>query len=157
MKRKRRLIFPTVLNSIILVVSILGYIGTTENLIQFNSTDNIFEYAETERGRVILTLDRQRRVNITFHKSNAEVADAYLFSERSDVIKIICFIRYYCEIHEIRLKRTNSDLYGEYRLHTILYDVDYNRAHTKNANIDYEKDDRWYVTATGKIIGWLGF
>ena len=78
------------------------------------------------------------------------------YTDKPDLIKIIRFIRYYCERHEVEITRSNSDLWGEMRLHTVLYDVGYKRAQTGNANIEFEKDERWYVGVAGSILGWIG-
>ena len=150
------MIFLTVFNVVLFILSLLGYFGTKENVKIFNSTDNAFDYVETEKGRVELALDKGRSVTIVFHKTNAEVMGAYRYDDRPDIVRIIRFIRYYCEENSVEIMRTNSDLWGEMRLHTILYFAGYKRAQTENANIEYEDDERWYVNAVGSVLGWLG-
>ena len=155
MKWKTPMIVLSIINVIILVVSVIGFIGTKKNIQIINQTEDAFEYEESERGRVELSLNKGERVTILFNETNAEVVGAYQY-ERPDVVRIIRFIRYYCELHDVEVKRTNSDLWGEYRLHTALYKVGYKRSQTGDANLDYESDKRWYVNALGSVIGWLG-
>ena len=154
--KKKTLIILTILNIILFALSICGYVGTKNNLRQFNSIDDIFDYAEEEEGRVRLSLNEGKTVMIVFQKTNAEVVCAHQFNERCEVIKIICFIRRYCALKGYCIKRSNSDLWGEYKLHTILYNVGYKREKTENANIDFVEDSRWYVNVVGKVIGWMG-
>ena len=156
MKKKRTLIFLTVFNVVLFILSLLGYFGTKENVEIFNSTGNAFDYEERGEGKVDLTLNEGKRVTIVFHKTNAEVVGAYRFDDRPDVVRIVRFIRYYCGKNGVEITRTNSDLWGEIKLHTVLYAVGYKRAQTENANIDFNKDERWYVNAVGSVFGWLG-
>lgn len=150
------MIVLTIINVIVLILNIVGFIGTKKNLQLFNQTDNAFEYEESKKGRVELTLNKGERVAIIFNETNVEVVGAYRFDERPDVVKIIRFIRYYCEENDVEVEKTNSDLWGEYRLHTALYKVGYKRSQTGDANLDYGSDKRWYVNVLGSVIGWLG-
>ena len=150
------MIILTIINVFILILSLVGFFGTRKNVQAFNHTDDAFEYEESEEGRVELSLDEGERVTIIFNETNVEVVGAYRFNDRPDVVRIIRFIRYYCEKNDVNVKRKNSDLWGEYRLHTALYKVGYKRSQTGDANLDYESDKRWYVNALGSVIGWLG-
>ena len=150
------MIILTIINVFILILSLVGFFGTRKNVQAFNHTDDAFEYEESEKGRVELSLNKGRKVTIIFNETNAEVVGAYRFNDRPDVVRIIRFIRYYCEKNDVNVKRKNSDLWGEYRLHTALYKVGYKRSQTGDANLDYESDKRWYVNALGSVIGWLG-
>ena len=150
------MIILTIINVFILILSLVGFFGTRKNVQAFNHTDDAFEYEESEEGRVELSLDEGERVTIIFNETNVEVVGAYRFNDRPDVVRIIRFIRYYCEKNDVKVKRKNSDLWGEYRLHTALYKVGYKRSQTGDANLEYESDTRWYVNALGSVIGWLG-
>lgn len=150
------MIILTIINVFILILSLVGFFGTRKNVQAFNHTDDAFEYEESEEGRVELSLDEGERVTIIFNETNVEVVGAYRFNDRPDVVRIIRFIRYYCEKNDVNVKRKNSDFWGEYRLHTALYKVGYKRSQTGDANLDYESDKRWYVNALGSVIGWLG-
>lgn len=156
MKPNKGFIVLTIVNLILLILILIGYIETSENIKIFNSTEDAFDYEEKEKGEVELALTKGKRVTIVFHKTNAEVEGAYCYTDKPDLIKIIRFIRYYCERHEVEIARCNSDLWGEMRLHTFLYNVGYKRAQTGNANIEFEKDERWYVGVAGSILGWIG-
>lgn len=148
------MIILTIINVILFILSIIGYFGTWRNLQILNSTDDAFDYEENEEGRVELNLNRGKRVTIIFSATDAEVVGAYQY-DRPDVVRIIRFIRYYCELHKVKLARCNSDLWGEYRLHTTLYKVGYRRSQTGDANLDYESDKRWYVNVVSSVLGWL--
>ena len=156
MRRNKALIILTIFNIILFVLSIIAYFGTRENLKIFNSTGNAFDFNEIEKGRVELYLNQRDRVTLVFDETNVEVSSAYRYDDRPEMVEIIRFIRYYCEMNGLEIKRTNSDLWGEMRLHTTLYKMGYREAHTLNAEIDYDKDDRWYVNAVGSVLGWIG-
>ena len=156
MRRNKALIILTIFNIILFVLSIIAYFGTRENLKIFNSTGNAFDFNEIEKGRVELYLNQRDRVTLVFDETNVEVSSAYRYDDRPEMVEIIRFIRYYCEMNGLEIKRTNSDLWGEMRLHTTLYKMGYREAHTLNAEIDYERDNRWYVNAVGSVLGWIG-
>lgn len=146
----------TIVNLILLLLMAIVYYETSKNLQMFNSTDNTYDYEETEDGKVVLTLHEEKKVTVLFHKTNAEILEAYRFTEKQAMLEIIRFIRYYCEEHGLEVKKCNSDLFGEMRLHTALYQVGYKQPQTGNANLDYESDRRWYVNVAGSVIGWIG-
>lgn len=150
------MIILTIINVFILILSLVGFFGTRKNVQAFNHTDDAFEYEESEKGRVELSLNKGKRVTIIFNETNAEIESAYRFDDREEIIKIIRFIRYYCDLIGVEVNRENSNLWGEYRLHTALYKVGFKRSQTGDANLDYESDKRWYVNALGSVIGWLG-
>jgi len=156
MNAKRIWIILTIVNVIILIICLIAVSETNKNLRIFNATDDAFDYEEIGKGKVELTLNKGKRVTIVFHKTNAEVMGAYRYVDKPDLVKIIRFIRYYCKLHKVEIARCNSDLWGEYRIHTVLYAVGYKRAQTENANIEYGKDERWYVNVIGSILGWIG-
>ena len=156
MKAKKIKIILTVINAIILIVCIISFFETSKNLRIFNSADDTFDYEEKKDKEVDLTLSQEKRVTIVFHETNAEIKEAYRFTEKQELVKIIRFIRYYCKSRGLKITRSNSDLWGECRIHTILYAIGYKRTQTGNANIDFKKDERWYVNAIGSILGWIG-
>ena len=156
MKPNKGFIVLTIVNLILLILILIGYIETSENLKIFNSTEDAFDYEEKEEGEVELALTKVKKVTVLFYETNVEIREAYRFTDKEEVIGIIRFIRFYCEEKGVKITRENSDLWGEMRLHTVLYDVGYKRAQTGNANIEFEKDERWYVSVAGSILGWIG-
>ena len=134
----------------------MAYFDTTENLKIFNSADNTFHFTERERGRVELFLNQKDSVTLEFEETSVKVFKAYRYDGRSEMVKIIRFIRYYSDKNGFKISRTNSDFWGELRLHTALYKMGYREEHTLNAEIDFDKDDRWYVNVVGKVLGWIG-
>lgn len=150
------MIILTVFNIVLFLLSLTAYFRTTENLKIFNSAENGFDYKEIEKGRVELTLNQRESVTLLFDETSVTVSNAYCYDDRSEMVEIIRFIRYYSDKNGIEIARDNSDLWGELRLHTTLYKTGYREVHTLNAEIEYEKDDRWYVNVVGKVLGWIG-
>ena len=134
----------------------MAYFDTNENLKIFNSARNSFDYKESENGSVELTLNQRKMVTLEFDETSVKVSGAYRYDDRPEMVEIIRFIRYYCDKNGIRITRKNSDLWGELRLHTVLYKMGYREVHTLNAEIDYEEDDRWYVNVVSTVLGRIG-
>ena len=154
--KRRALIILTIFNIVLFLLSLMAYCDTKENLKIFNSARNGFDYKESENGSVELTLNQRKMVTLEFDETSVKVSGAYRYDDRPDMVEIIRFIRYYCDKNGIRIARNNSDLWGELRLHTALYKMGYKEVHTLNAEIDYEKDDRWYVNVVSTVLGRIG-
>ncbi len=120
--------------------------------------DNIsrLTYRVRETNNVELTLRDGKAVVIQFGSKSAKVINAYLYEDEQSIFEIIQFIRGYASEQGLKIERGNSELYGEYRLHTILYSMEYKLSQTKDADLDYVADRRWYVNVCSKIIGWCG-
>lgn len=134
----------------------MAYFETKENLEQFNSTENDFDYTDKGQGFVVLILNPKDKVAIEFDETSAIVWDAYRYDDRPMMVKIIRFIRYYCNEHGVKITRENSELWGELRLHTTLYKMGNRQSQTRNADIDYTSDKRWYVNIMSSVLGRMG-
>ena len=156
MKKRRSLIVLTIVNILILIMSIYCLIRTTQNCKYINSNASEFVYEEYENGKVILTLEEEKRITLQFGNSSVKVVQSYQATSREESISVMLFIRYYTRQKGLKVHRSNTQILGEYRLHNLLYTVGYKRAHTGDADIDLVKDKRWYVNVLSSVWGWIG-
>ena len=156
MKKRRSLIVLTIVNILILIMSIYCLIRTTQNCKFINSNASEFVYEEYENGKVILTLEEEKRITLQFGNSSVKVVQSYQATSREESISVMLFIRYYTRQKGLKVHRSNTQILGEYRLHNLLYSVGYKRAHTGDADIDLVKDKRWYVNVLSSVWGWIG-
>ena len=156
MKKRRSLIVLTIVNILILIMSIYCLIRTTQNCEFINSNASEFVYEEYENGKVILTLEEEKRITLQFGNSSVKVVQSYQATSREESISVMLFIRYYTRQKGLKVHRSNTQILGEYRLHNLLYTVGYKRAHTGDADIDLVKDKRWYVNVLSSVWGWIG-
>lgn len=156
MKKRRSLIVLTIVNILILIMSIYCLIRTTQNCKFINSNTSEFVYEEYENGKVILTLEEEKRITLQFGNSSVKVVQSYQATSREESISVMLFIRYYTRQKGLKVHRSNTQILGEYRLHNLLYTVGYKRAHTGDADIDLVKDKRWYVNVLSSVWGWIG-
>lgn len=156
MKKRRSLIVLTIVNILILIMSIYCLIRTTQNCKFINSNASEFVYEEYENGKVILTLEEEKRITLQFGNSSVKVVQSYQATSREESISVMLFIRYYTRQKGLKVHRSNTQILGEYRLHNLLYTVGYKRAHTGDADIDLVKDKRWYVNVLSSVWGWIG-
>ena len=154
--KRRALIILTVFNIVLFLLSLMAYFETKENLEQFNSTENDYDYTDKGQGLVVLFLNPKDKVTIEFDETSVMVRNAYRYDDRPMMVKIICFIRYYCDKNGVEITRNNSDLWGELRLHTTLYKMGNRQSQTRNADIDYTSDERWYVNVISSVLGRMG-
>ena len=156
MKKRRSLIVLTIVNILMLIMSIYCLIRTTQNCKFINSNASEFVYEEYENGKVILTLEEEKRITLQFGNSSVKVVQSYQATSREESISVMLFIRYYTRQKGLKVHRSNTQILGEYRLHNLLYTVGYKRAHTGDADIDLVKDKRWYVNVLSSVWGWIG-
>ena len=109
-----------------------------------------------ESGEVMLDLGDYGVAAMKFSKNGVSITDSYLFDNKECLPKIICFVNYYATREGYDIGRSNIELIGEYRLHTILYNIGYKPNQTKTLNWDFNKDPRWYVNTASSFIGWCG-
>ena len=138
------------------LMSLYCLIKTTQNNKIFNSINTKFDYEEYGNGKVILSLNEEKRITFLFGKNSVKVVDSYQATSKEESISVALFIRYYARLNGIETARSNTDFTGEYRLHNCLYKLGYKRKQTQNADIEYVKDRRWYVNVASTFIGWIG-
>ena len=152
--KKRTIIVLTIINVTVFIFALLCFIGTGINNKIFNSIES-FTYRETENGVVFVTENGQE-VPIQFSGQGVRVLQTKQKTGRKEGLEIVRFIREYAKKNGYAFQRTNTGLYGEYRLHVILYRLGYKRKQTGVADLEYGKDKRWYVERISKLIGWVG-
>ena len=72
--------------------------------------------------------------------------------DRAEQVYLIAFVYFYGRKTDITIERSVTDMLGELRLHNALYAVGYKRKNTADADLDYDRDRRWYVNFISKII-----
>lgn len=137
-------------------MSIISLILTTKNNIAINSIDTNYNYSEDEKGNVTLILNDGKKVYMQFYKEEVKVVNSYQLKDRKEKLEVALFIKHYVKKKEYKVKRDILDLYGEYRLHNILYSCGYKTESTGDADLDYIRDKRQFVNLVSKVIGWIG-
>ena len=155
MKRKTLILWLAV-NILLVSISVVFFIGTWMNNENINAADREFIYSVEADETVRLTLDEGKTADLLFSRDSVKVYDSYKITRRDDILHIVLFIREYAARKGYEVPRTNTRLYGEFRLHNLLYDMGIEREHTADADLDYSQDKRWYVNAAGNFIGWSG-
>lgn len=154
--KKRLLIVLTVVNILLFLGSLFCLIGTSENNKIIHSTGAL-SYSEEENGRVILTLNTGKEIALQFGQESVKVVCSYTEKRKEESLSLAMFIRRYAAQNGYAVTRTVTELYGEIRLHNVLYGLGIAKAQTADSDLEYEKDRRWYVNALSKLIGWMGF
>ena len=72
---------------------------------------------------------------------------------KSDVYEITAFIYAYGEENGSEVPRKKREIAGELKLHNLLYMVGYERGRTKDADVEYTADKRWYVNLASVVLG----
>lgn len=114
-----------------------------------------FDYEEVE-DEVFLHTSNNQTVVLKFREDGVVVVDSYLYDNPDNISEILMFTRYFATKQGYEIPRSDRALIGEYRLHTILFNMGYKQEQTGTLNWDYENDSRWYVNVTSSILGWLG-
>ncbi len=155
-KQRKVLIIFTVVNLTILILLTVCMLRIRQMHREINTATDEFYYTETETGEVTLNLGDHGIASMKFSKDGVSITDSYLFDNSECLSTILRFVKYYAAREGYDIGRSNIELIGEYRLHTILYKIGYKPNQTKTLNWDFDEDPRWYVNTASSIIGWCG-
>lgn len=152
---KKRVILFT-LNCLLASLLLVCFVGTVANNQAINNVQPTGSYRDESDGNTTLLLDTGKIVNMRFCSSAVKISSSYVYQTKEEIFEIVLFIRFYAEQNGYTVSRSNTDLYGEFRLHNILYDMGFYRSYTADADLDYVEDPRWYINAASKLVGWSG-
>lgn len=153
--RSRTAILITVLNILLVLIAIVCIIRISEHNRSINSVKPTFDYTET--GNVVhLSTTDHGTVILQFGVGGVSIEDSHLYDSPESIAEILMFVRYYAAKLGYQMSRSNTELIGEYRLHTMLYQVGYKQEQTGTLNWDYDDDPRWYVNTASSVLGALG-
>ena len=153
--KRAMIIVLTVLNVLLLIGSIVCTVLTYRNNKIINSTETTFTYRE-ESGGVLLTLQNQEEIRLQFEGDSVKIIQSYKHNGTETIFQTVQFVRFYAQGKGYEIEREVTEMYGEIRLHNILYNFGYKRERTGDCDLDYAADRRWYVNAASKFIGWIG-
>ena len=155
-KRKdRRISVLTLINVLFLLLGILCWTGTYLRNKALNEYRQGYSY-EIDGDVICLQLRDEVKVNLRFGTTSVKIEDAYRVSTTEDQTQVILFIQSYLGKQGKQLSRTTTDCLGEYRLHCKLYLQGYEIEHTKDVDLEYDEDPRWYVGVCSRLLGWSG-
>ena len=155
-KQRKVLIIFTVVNLTILILLTACMLRIRQMHREINAATDEFHYTETANGEVTLDLGDHGIATMKFGKDGVSITEAHLFDNSDCLPKVLRFVKYYAERKGYDVERSNIDLIGEYRLHTILFKLGYKPEQTETLNWDFCEDPRWYVNTASSIIGWCG-
>lgn len=155
-KRKgRRISVITLINALFLLLSILCWTGTYLRNKALNEYRQGYSYRLQDEV-VKMSLSSGIEVELRFGENSVSIKDAYRVSTTEDQTQVILFIQSYLQEDGKNLSRTVTDCLGEYRLHCKLYEQGYKRERTKDVDLEYDEDPRWYVSVCSRLLGWSG-
>ena len=139
---------------VVLMLTALFFTGFLVGLCGCQSTitcdaEIVFRYEE-ENGEVRLETDTVGVVRMRFHRDAVTIYDSYKYSVAVD--EIASFICVYGKENGYEIPRPKDEIAGEIKLHNLLYELGYKRAHTQHADVEYTADERWYVNVLSKIL-----
>lgn len=79
-----------------------------------------------------------------------KVVDCYKLSKEESV-EVASFIVDYLKTNNIESDRTVNNFVAEISLHSYLYKLGVEESSTKDADLEFDEDSRWYVK-TGTIL-----
>ena len=145
----------TLVNALFLLISLLCWTGTYLRNKALNEYGQGYSYQQ-QGNIVVLDLGDETNVELRFGKSCVKIVDAYRVSTLKDQAQVILFIQDYLHNQDKSLSRKITDCVGEYRLHCKLYQCGYEVARTKDVDLEYERDMRWYVNVCSRLLGFTG-
>lgn len=153
MKRKI-VIWFFIFNIMLFLIGLFCLYKTSENVDYLNEKCARSFYVDDSVDSVMVPSGNL--VSFAFAENVVIVYDSYLCKTQEDCIEVVFAIKEFANRNGISIPRSNSDLIGELRLHNFLYELGYRADHTKDADLEYINDYRWYVNVISRLIGWMG-
>lgn len=121
------------------------------------SAVNEREFVNYDIGKMNITYKHTtgKETNIIFGEESVKVVDSYTLN-RKERLEVLCFIRYCLKEKKIDCSRTVQNTEGEMITHNLLYRLGYKPISTKDTDLDYVRDKRWYVNTATVIMQILG-
>ena len=154
--KRRWFVVLIVINLLLALLSALCLVGTCLNNRSINVATQIEYRTINSEDNVCLNVDGENTVVLHFGADSVRITDPYKVTDRGAILSVVCFVEDYVRETRGIQTRSKTELYGEFRLHNILYRFGVEREHTAELDLDYIADERWYVNAASKIIGWCG-
>lgn len=154
--KRRWFVVLIVINLLLALLSALCLVGTCLNNRSINVATQIEYRTINSEDNVCLNVDGENTVVLHFGADSVRITDPYKVTDRGAILSVVCFVEDYVRETRGIQTRPKTELYGEFRLHNILYRFGVEREHTAELDLDYIADERWYVNAASKIIGWCG-
>ena len=81
---------------------------------------------------------------LSFYEDHVKIYDSYIlnYDERLDILNQVID---YTKKNEIEIKRGIEKLESEWYIHNVCYNLGISRDNTKDADLDFVQDARWYV------------
>lgn len=89
-------------------------------------------------------------VIIVFSSDSVKIKDCQSLSKEEQV-EVVSFIIYYLRSNDIYYDRTINNFVAEISLHSYLYKLGIAESSTKDADLEFIEDSRWYVR-TGTLL-----
>lgn len=153
MKKKWIWIF-ILINVTILMGSIFCLIMTRQN-VRFINQERASIFSSAKGNSLTVSIADGKNFELIFSDKAVKIKNSYL-ANKEECMALALAIRTFSEEEGIAIVRTNSEIYGELRLHNMLYSLGIARKHTRDCDVDYIADSRWYINSMSKLIGWMG-
>ena len=139
-------IFKFIIILITLIVCTNFVIITTHVYEYKNNTFNVERVSNEAFSQKVNDKD----VIIVFSSDSVKIKDCQTLSKEEQV-EVVSFIIDYLESNDIYYDRTVNNFVAELSLHSYLYKLGIAESSTKDADLEFNEDSRWYVR-TGTIL-----
>ena len=147
-----------VVTAVIAVTTVINHIINAVNNKKINKeikSSYTQEDATEEVTRILKTYDTNS--TIEFNNNSVKIKNSYKV-KRYDRQKISQIIM---RTDNLKIERSSSNMSSEWLLHNLVYNIPFISQEIKNsttdADLEYDKDERWYVRCSSKILEILGW
>ena len=143
-----------IISVVLCLLSLAFFLLTDRNVKLINDIKPSFYYMDTSNAGILLPSEQS--VHLKFRNNHVKIKDSFQYQSIEDCYTIVMAIKKSANESGIEITRSNTDLVGELRLHNFLYNMGYKQTDTRDADLEYIKDRRWYVNEASRLIGWMG-
>lgn len=142
--------FKKIIKLIIILITLIvctNFVIITTHVYEYkNNTFNVERVSSEAFSQKVNDKD----VIIVFSSDSVKIKDCQTLSKEEQV-EVVSFIIDYLESNDIYYDRTVNNFVAELSLHSYLYKLGIAESSTKDADLEFVEDSRWYVK-TGTLL-----
>ena len=98
---------------------------------------------------------KEKNIDIYISNDSVKITNCYLLN-REERFMILSIIKSHLIKNGMTLDRSINNLEAELKLHAVLYELGVSKESTRDADLEYREDNRWYVRSVTMFFQILG-
>ena len=135
----------------IIGLSTLNFIRGLDEVYHYINSNYVYQLDDVIDSK----LKTDNVVELVFDEDSVKIVDSYRLSY-DERFEVLSFIKSYLNVKGIKNCRTIQNYEGELYFHSLSYNLGFIKESSKDADLEYQSDSRWYVRYASIVLQILG-